>query len=142
MPVADNDNRLITVVLTVSDLDPSVDLYTNAFGLALHVDDHQGDDPWTSGRHAATSWTEGEFFHFALYQAKERGATSGAQVAFRVTDLDAAHEQAVLAGAQVLHDPKSQPWGRSARYLDLDGIVIELTQPVERADPKTPVSAP
>ena len=53
------------VVLVVSDLDRAVKLYGAGFGLDLHVDDHRGDDPWTSGRHAATSWTDGAFMHFA-----------------------------------------------------------------------------
>jgi len=32
------------------------------------------------------------------------------------------------AGVEVVHGPKSQPWGRSARYRDFDGNVIELTE--------------
>jgi hypothetical protein len=61
-------NRVVTVVLEVSDLDASVALYRDGFGLDLHVADHQGaahgaGDRWISGRHAAVSWTEGSFFH-------------------------------------------------------------------------------
>lgn len=126
--MADNVNRLVTVVLTVSDFDRAVKLYGGAFGLSFHVDDHQGDDPWTSGRHAATSWTDGAFMHFALYETKGGTTTSGAQIAFRVADLDAAHERAVAGGAEVLHGPKPQLWGTSARYRDFDGNIIELTQ--------------
>ncbi len=124
-----NDSRLVTVVLVVSDLDRSVDLYSKAFGLDLHVDDHKGDDPWTSGRHAATSWTTGEFIHFARYETKDGNHTTGSQVAFRVPDLDRSHQLAQDAGAEVIHAPKDQPWGRSARYRDPDGNIIELTQP-------------
>ena len=120
--------RLVTVVLTVSDLDRAVREYVNGFGLDLHIDDHQGDDPWTSGRHAATSWTTGAFMHFALYETKTGAVTSGAQVAFRVTDLAAAHDKAVAAGVEVIHGPAPQPWGTSARFRDHDGNVIELTQ--------------
>lgn len=40
--VAGNTERLVTVVLTVSDLDRAVKLYGDGFGLDLHVDDHQG----------------------------------------------------------------------------------------------------
>ena len=127
--MADNAHRLVTVVLTVANLDDAVHLYTTGFGLELHVDDHHGDDPWTSGRHAATSWTDGAFIHFALYETKDGPATTGAQIAFRVADLDEAHKRAISAGAEVLHEPKPQPWGRSARDRDLDGNVIELTQP-------------
>jgi predicted enzyme related to lactoylglutathione lyase len=52
------------------------------------------------------------------------------QVAFRVADIDLAHRRAVSGGAEVIHPPKSQPWGTSARYKDPDGNVVELTQPV------------
>jgi predicted enzyme related to lactoylglutathione lyase len=128
--MTDNTERLVTVVLTVSDLDRAVKLYGGGFGLDLHIDDHRGDDPWTSGRHAATSWSDGAFMHFALYETKDGTATTGAQIAFRVADLDAAHQRAVDAGIEVLHEPKPQLWGRSARYRDFDGNVIELTQRV------------
>ncbi|MGZ6913659.1 MAG: VOC family protein [Acidimicrobiia bacterium] len=128
-PAPVEEIRLVTVVLVVSDLDRSLALYRDGFGLALHVGDHEGDDRWTSGRHAAVSWTEGAFVHFALYASKDGRATSVAQVGFRVRDLDAAHERATAAGAVVEHAPKPQPWGRSARYQDFDGNVIELTEP-------------
>jgi predicted enzyme related to lactoylglutathione lyase len=122
--------RLVTVVVTVSNLERSLLIYRDGFGLDLHIDDHEGDDVWTSGRHAACSWPEGEFLHFALYETKvATKTTTAAQIAFRVSDLDAAHERAVSAGVGVVHEPKVQPWGRSARYRDSDGNVIELTQP-------------
>ena len=120
--------RLVSVVLTVSDLDQATKLYEDAFGLGFHVDDHEGDDPWKSRRHAAPSWTEGAVLHFALYQTKDGSTTSGAQVAFRVTDVADAHERAKAAGAEVVHGPEPQLWGTSARYRDGDGNVIELTQ--------------
>jgi predicted enzyme related to lactoylglutathione lyase len=128
-PVPAPSDRLVTVVFVVRDLDRAVALYRDGFGLDLHLGDHEGDDRWTSGRHAAVSWTQGAFVHFALYTSKDGRVTSGAQVAFRVRDLDSAHGRAVAAGAVVEHAPKLQPWGRSARYQDFDGNVIELTEP-------------
>lgn len=129
----DPRNRLVTVVLEVADLDRSIALYRDGFGLDLHLSDHEGgehgaDDPWTSGRHAAISWTDGAYAHFALYESKG-GRTTGAQVSFRVDDIGAAHRAAVAAGAEVLHEPRAEPWGTSARYRDPDGNVVELTQP-------------
>lgn len=107
--------------------------YGDGFGLDLHLSDHEGgehvaDDRGISGRHAAITWTEGAFLHFALYEAK-RERTRGAQVSFRVADIDHQHQAAVAAGAEVLHAPRPEPWGRSARYRDADGSVVELTQP-------------
>ncbi len=123
------NNRLVAVVIEVSDLDRSARLYGDAFGVDLHASDHaRTDDRWTGGRHAATSWTDGAFLHFALYEAKADGPSKGVQVAFSVDDIEQAHARAVAAGAEVVHGPRDEPWGRSARYRDPDGNVIELTQ--------------
>ena len=125
--------RLAAVVLEVSDLDRSARLYQEAFGADLHRSDHRGgdhgaDDRWISGADAAVTWEEGAYLHFALYKARV-APTAGAQVSFRVDDIDEAHAAAVAAGAEVLHEPRPEPWGTSARYRDPDGNVIELTQP-------------
>ncbi|MCP4003199.1 MAG: hypothetical protein GY725_03295 [bacterium] len=49
-------NRLVAVVVEVSDLERSAKLFRDAFGIALKPpDDHRGDDRWVSGRHCATS---------------------------------------------------------------------------------------
>ena len=125
-------SRLVTVVLEVADLDRSITLYRDGFGLDLHLSDHQGaehgaDDRWISGRHAATTWEAGAFLHFALYESKG-DRTSGAQLSFEVDDLAAAHAAAVAAGAEVVHGARAEPWGTSARYRDFDGNVIELTE--------------
>lgn len=121
------DRRLVAVILEVSDLDSSEALYRDAFGLDLHPGDNGVDDRWIGGRHAEISWREGAYLHFALYPAKGR-PTSGAQITLSVDDIDRAHLAALQAGARVAHGPRSEPWGRSARYEDLDGNVIELTQ--------------
>ncbi|MFN0145325.1 MAG: VOC family protein [Dehalococcoidia bacterium] len=118
----------MTTALEVADLDRSERLYRDAFGLDLHRSLHGDSDRWTGGDHAATSWTEGAFVHFALYQSKDGAQTTGAQVAFAVEDIADAHERAVAAGAELVHEPRDEPWGRSARYRDPDGNVIELTQ--------------
>jgi predicted enzyme related to lactoylglutathione lyase len=121
------NTRLVAVIFSVADLDRSTMLYRDAFGVDLHPGDNGGDDLWTGGQHAEISWTEGAYLHFALYPAKER-ATSGAQISLRVDDIDVAHDRAVMAGATALHEPRNEPWGRSGRYQDFDGNVVELTQ--------------
>ena len=112
--------RLVTVVLEVGDLDRAVALYRDGFGLDFHLSnheggDHGGSDRWISGRHAAITWSDGAFLHFALYETKG-DRTSGAQLSFRVDDLDEAHQAAVTAGAHVLHEPASSR-GAGARVI-------------------------
>lgn len=124
--------RVMAVVLEVSDLDRSSELYREAFGLELRPDDHEGGehgvgDRWTSGRHAVAHWDGSAPLYFALYQSRH-APTVGAQVAFAVADLSVAHRTALRAGACVIHGPRTEPWGWSARYRDPDGNVVELTQ--------------
>ncbi len=120
--------RLEAVVLEVADLEKSELLYREGFGVPLQPGDNAVEDRWIGGRHAEISWRDGAYLHFALYGAKER-AGSGAQLTFDVDDIDEAHGAAVRCGARVIHEPGDEPWGRSGRYEDFDGNVIELTQP-------------
>jgi predicted enzyme related to lactoylglutathione lyase len=121
--------RLVAVIVEVADLDRAATFYADAFSVELHEGDNDADgDRWIGGRHAEISWTEGAYLHFALYPARGDGPTTRAQLSFGVSDIHAAHARAVAAGAVVLHEPARQPWGTSARYEDLDGNVIELTQ--------------
>lgn len=121
------ERRLVAVILEVADLDRSTALYRDAFGVDLGVGDNQTDDHWTGGRHSEISWREGAYLHFAVYPSREMPHGTAA-ITFRVDDIDEAHAQAVRAGAPVLHEPRTEPWGRSSRYVDFDGNVIELTQ--------------
>ncbi len=123
-----DQNRLVALVVEVADLDRSLLLYREGFGIDLHEAAHDDDDRWIGGRHAAYSWTDGAFMHFALYAAKGEGSTSGAQVGLMVSDLDDAHQRAIAAGAEVIHEPRVEPWGQTARYRDFDNNVISLTQ--------------
>lgn len=116
------------VVLEVADLERSRRLYVDGFGIDLHESLHDDTDRWIGGAHAAYSWTDGAFLHFALYQAKGAEHTTGAQVGLAVDDIDRAHAAALAAGAEVVHAPRLEPWGPTARYRDFDGNVISLTQ--------------
>lgn len=120
--------RLVAVILEVSDLERSVALYRDGFGLDLHPGDNAVDDRWIGGIHAEISWNEGAYLHFALYPAKGQ-PTRGVQISVSVDNIEVAHAAAVRAGARVLHEARDEPWGRSTRYEDFDGNIIELTQP-------------
>jgi predicted enzyme related to lactoylglutathione lyase len=118
---------LVAVNLEVSDLERSVALYRDGFGVDLHPGDNAAEDRWIGGVHAEISWTRGAYLHFALYPARGR-PTTGAQISLSVESIGEAHAVAVHGGARALHEPRNEPWGRSARYEDFDGNVIELTQ--------------
>ncbi|MFI4936472.1 MAG: VOC family protein [Caulobacterales bacterium] len=125
--------RLVALILEVADLPASRAFYGGLLGLPLHegADNEADGDRWISGEHAAISWSQGAFFHFALYAAKE-APTRAAQIGFQVEDLAAMHARLIAAGVEAAHGPRQQPWGLSARYYDPDRNVVELTQPPKR----------
>jgi lactoylglutathione lyase len=121
--------RITAIILEVADLEVSTRFYRDAVGLALHTggDNEAAGDRWISGDHSALSWTDGAFLHFSLYQSKGE-VTRGAQVGFACDDLAADHARLVAAGAAVIHPPRAEPWGETARYADPDGNIVSLTQ--------------
>lgn len=124
--------RLTFVALSVSDLARSVAFYRQVLGVPLHdaAHDEEKDDVWYGGAHAACSWTDGAFLHFAVYPAHpaERPVSSAAQIGFHVADFDRVHARLVAAGARVVEPPRAEPWGRTARYLDPDGNIVSITE--------------
>jgi len=124
------DDRLVLVVLHVSDLEASLDVYRDVFGVPLARSEHDPpDDPWVGGQHAALSWHDGAYLHFALYPARPPGrpVTTGAQVGFLVPSALEIHSRAVSSGVEVLHEPRPEPWGLTGRYLDPDQNIINVT---------------
>jgi catechol 2,3-dioxygenase-like lactoylglutathione lyase family enzyme len=122
------DTRLILIVLEVERLEVSLRFYRDQLGIELVEDkDHGGGDRWISGDHAALSWRDGAFLHFALYQSK--GAVSrDVQIGFPVSNLDETHKRLNAAGVPVIHEPRKEPWGKTARYRDPDGNSVSLTE--------------
>jgi predicted enzyme related to lactoylglutathione lyase len=123
------DNRLVFIGLHTSDLEKSTTFYRDIFGVPLEVDSNPGDDPWMGGSHAELSWREGAYLHFALFPQRlpERPTTKDAQIGFFVEDVDDLHPRAADAGVTVLHPPRDEPWGRTARYLNPDSNIVDIT---------------
>ena len=123
--------RMIFVALNVADLERSVSFYREAFGIDFHSDRNEPDsDTWYGGPHCAYSWTDGAFLHFALFPAlpPERATSRDVQLGFDTNDIVEGHARAVAFGAVVVHEPRPEPWGHTARYRDPDGNLVSITQ--------------
>ncbi len=124
--------RLTFIALNVSSLEASTRFYRDVVGVPLHDTSHDEDkgDVWYGGPHAACSWTDGAFMHFALYPVREpeRPVSTGAQIGFHVAELDAVYARLTAARITVVEPPRVEPWGRTARFLDPDGNIVSITE--------------
>jgi predicted enzyme related to lactoylglutathione lyase len=125
------DQRLTFVALNVSDLASSLVFYRDVIGIPLQETSHdeEKNDPWYGGDHAAHSWTDGAFIHFAIYPFRQpqRPISTGAQIGFHVTNFDETHQNVVQSGIKVVQEPRDEPWGKTARYLDPDGNIVSIS---------------
>ena len=125
------DKRLTFVALSVSNLEESANFYRTLLGVPLHDASHDEElnDPWYGGAHAAYSWTDGAFLHFAIYPSREpeRPVATAAQIGFHVEDFDEVHARVTQAQVSVVQEPRDEPWGKTARYLDPDGNIVSIT---------------
>ena len=124
---ASADPRLVFVAIQSGDLDASVRFY-RLLGIDLHPADNDAPgDPWIGGRHAEYSWTDGAYLHLALFDRTSE-PTTRVQIGFDVRDLIALHDRLTTEGADVIHPPRREPWGITARYRDPDGNIVGLTE--------------
>ena len=122
------DLRLVFVAIQASDLEASVRFY-RLLGIDLHSANNDAPgDPWIGGRHAEYSWTDGAYLHFALFD-RPNEPTTQAEIGFYVQDLTAVHDRLSTEGVPVIHPPRAEPWGTTARYRDPDGNTVSLTEP-------------
>jgi uncharacterized glyoxalase superfamily protein PhnB len=70
-------------------------------------------------------------------QVAPTGGTATHIVKVRVPDVDAAFARAIRAGARVLEEPRTHPYGeRSCMLEDMNGHHWELTQTVRDVEPE------
>lgn len=73
-----------------------------------------------------------------VVEANPGGASAGSRVMVPVADVDAHHARAVAAGAQVVGEPTTYPFGeRQYSVLDLGGHRWTFSQTVADSDPAT-----
>jgi catechol 2,3-dioxygenase-like lactoylglutathione lyase family enzyme len=119
--------RLGYVVRFVAELDPAVTFYRDVLGQSLS----KRTDHWAQFDCGAL--TLGLYVRSVMAEAlgvddAALGVAPGAlELAFEVTDCDAAFAAAVTAGARSFREPRDRPWGeRTAYLLDPDGALVEL----------------
>lgn len=128
--------RLGWTILYVSDVARAVEFYERAFGLSRRFV-HPG------GGYAELETGATALAFVSLAQARESLGGDfvasdparpplGVEVAFVTSDVQAAYELAVAAGAAPVLAPTAKPWGQVVSYVrDQDGFLVELASPVQ-----------
>lgn len=125
-----------TMFIPVHDPDAALAFYRDALGFEVRKDIAKGDFRWVtvgapgqdvdivlSQPHGGRSEADGD----ALLTLVTKGSIQAA--IFRSDDLDATFERLVRSGAEVLQEPKSQPWGvRDCAFRDPSGNLVRIAQ--------------
>lgn len=132
------DISLSYAPLTVDDVDAGIAFYRDALGLELLNDVASDGHRWVSlgfanqpgltlvlsDPSAGRSPEDGD----ALTRLIVKGSGPG-PIVFNTSDLDATFERVRAAGAEVLQEPKQQPWGpRDCAFRDPAGNHIRINQ--------------
>ena len=125
--------KLGYLILYVPKVLDTVAFYERAFGLARRfVHESEQYAEMETGATALAFADEGEMLAQGTIEPNraERKA-AGAEVALVVTNVRAAFEAAIAAGAIAVVEPTAKPWGQTVSYVrDLNGFLVELCSPV------------
>jgi catechol 2,3-dioxygenase-like lactoylglutathione lyase family enzyme len=121
--------------ITVSDVDESIAFYGGPLGFKTLNDVSDGEFRWVtlgndsevefvlSVPHAGRTKEDGD----ALQELLGKGVLP--MLVFRTDDVDATFETVRASGAEVLQEPKDQPWGpRDCAFRDPSGNTVRFTQ--------------
>lgn len=127
--------RLGWTIIYVQDVARSVDFYERAFGLtrrfvtpdASYAELETGATALAFASHAqARSHLGAEFL-----ASDPARPPLGFEVALVTSDVQAAYQLAVAAGATPIAAPNAKPHGQVVAYVrDPDGVLIELASPI------------
>lgn len=127
---------LSTTFIHVHDPEVALGFYRDALGLEIRKDVTAGDFRWitlgTPGHdvdivlsqpHGGRSQAEGDALLTLLTQGSLQAAL------FRTDDLDGTFEKVRASGAEVLSEPKDQPWGvRDCAFRDPSGNLVRIQE--------------
>jgi catechol 2,3-dioxygenase-like lactoylglutathione lyase family enzyme len=132
-----NPPSLGYVLLYVNDVAASLAFYEKAFGLARRF---FHDDNGKAYGELETGATRLAFVSLALAQehlkqeivaAAPDKAPLGVEIALTTPDVPELFKRAVSAGATVVSEPATKPWGQTAAYLrDNSGFLVEICTPM------------
>lgn len=123
------------MLLYVNDVEKTMKFYEKAFGLEIgffHEESKQYGEMKTGTTKLGFVGHETASSHgFNYDHVSPQKNAPGVEVGFVTSDVAAAFERAVQAGAMPVSDPKQKPWGQMVSYVrDCNGFLVEICSPM------------
>jgi len=122
-------------IVYVPDVAASLEFFTRAFGIErrfLHESGTYGELETGATTLSFAAHELGEMnFPGGHVEAHSSAKALGMEIALTTSDVSAAHQRAIAAGATELAPPKEKPWGQVVSYVRCpDGTLVELCTPI------------
>ena len=119
-------------IFYVKDVVKSIEFYEKAFGLQrkfIAPNEEYGEllTGTTTIGFASLEMVKNNFVGDSIEISDPTRKAFGVEIGFVVTDVAAAMQQALEAGATLVADAKEKPWGQVVGYVrDMNGFLVEL----------------
>ncbi len=122
-------------ILYVQDVTKAVAFYENAFGFTRKFVTPENDYgellvgettlSFVSTTLAKSNLTDG------FTESNLKNKPFGIEIGFTTENVEETVSTALNAGATVVENPKTKPWGQTVAYVrDIDGFLIEICTPI------------
>jgi len=123
-------------ILYVTDVEKTIEFYEKAFGFTRKFVTPENDYGELLVGETTLSFASTNLANSNLKDGfTESSLTNkpfGIEIGFTTNDVEATVKSAVEAGAVIVENPKTKPWGQVVSYVrDLDGFLIEICTPME-----------
>lgn len=126
--------KLGYTLVYVDDVKSSLDFYSKAFGLEtgfLHESLQYGEMKTGDTKLGFVDHETAKSHGFEYTDTSSLKNPAGFEIGFVTSDVPAAYQKAIQAGAKAISAPKTKPWGQVVSYVqDCNGILIEICSPM------------
>jgi uncharacterized glyoxalase superfamily protein PhnB len=117
-------------ILYVDNVEETIDFYIKAFGFTQKLITPEKDyaELETGGTTLAfAAYSVAEYNGITIAKSDKSITPPAFEITFVTDDIDTAFKQAIEAGAIVVKEPASKPWGQIVGYVrDINGFLVEL----------------
>ena len=117
-------------IIYVDQVEATIAFYEKAFGFKRDMV-VEGEFGQLATGETRLGFAARKMMHGPAHFARPEDKPLAVEVAFTTTDVQAAFEKAVAAGASPVTKPEQKPWGQIVAYVrDNNGFLVELCTPM------------